>query len=53
MMNAKHLSIIHGKGNGILRELIRDYLKTLNEVQKVSDANADRGGTGISLIELR
>jgi DNA mismatch repair protein MutS2 len=53
MMNAKHLSILHGKGNGILRQLIREYLETLSEVQHVTDAHADRGGAGITLIELR
>jgi DNA mismatch repair protein MutS2 len=49
----RNLQILHGKGNGILRQLIRDYLKTLNVIKKASDAHADRGGAGITLVELK
>lgn len=52
LVGVKNLQILHGKGNGILRQLIRDYLKTLNVVKKVSDAHADRGGVGITIVEL-
>lgn len=52
MVSIKELIILHGKGNGILRQLIRDYLKTVNLVKSVRDAHADRGGTGITIVEL-
>ncbi len=52
MVSVKELSILHGKGNGILRQLIRDYLATVDVVKKVSDAHADRGGAGITIVEL-
>jgi DNA mismatch repair protein MutS2 len=52
MVAVKELSILHGKGNGILRQLIRDYLKTVDLVKSVRDAHADRGGTGITIVEL-
>ncbi len=51
-VGARNLKILHGKGNGILRQLIRDYLRTLNFIKKISDAHADRGGAGITEIEL-
>jgi DNA mismatch repair protein MutS2 len=50
LANAKEVAILHGKGNGILRQLIRDYAASLNYVKKFSDAHADRGGAGITLV---
>jgi DNA mismatch repair protein MutS2 len=50
MAGNSQISILHGKGNGILRQLIRDYLSTLNFVKTVSDAHADRGGAGITNV---
>jgi DNA mismatch repair protein MutS2 len=47
-----NLVILHGKGNGILRQLIREYLLSLNFVKSCKDANADRGGAGITEVVL-
>ncbi len=47
-----NLAILHGKGNGILRQLIRDYLNTIAFVKSCSDAHADRGGAGITIVKL-
>jgi DNA mismatch repair protein MutS2 len=46
------LTILHGKGNGILRQMIQDYLSSLDLVKSCKDANVDRGGTGITEVEL-
>ncbi|MVN22471.1 endonuclease MutS2 [Mucilaginibacter arboris] len=53
MMGVGSLKIIHGKGDGILRKLIRDYLKKYNEVSHVEDEHADRGGDGITYVYLK
>lgn len=53
MMGYPSLKIIHGKGDGILRRLIRDYLKKYNEVSRMEDEHADRGGDGITYVYLR
>ena len=53
LVYVKRVSILHGKGNGILRQLIRDYLKTQSEVKNISDAHADAGGAGITIVELK
>ena len=45
--------IIHGKGDGILREVLRTELKTYKEVQSCYDEHADRGGAGITVVEMR
>jgi DNA mismatch repair protein MutS2 len=52
MAESKELTILHGKGNGILRQLIRDYLASLNFVRTWRDAHADRGGAGITVVVL-
>ena len=53
MMGVGSLKIIHGKGDGILRKLIRDYLKKYTEVSHVEDEHADRGGDGITYVYLK
>ncbi|MCD6557165.1 MAG: Smr/MutS family protein, partial [Bacteroidales bacterium] len=48
----RHLKILHGTGNGILREVIRDYLRTHQLVKTYKDERIEAGGTGITLLEL-
>ncbi|HXA02097.1 MAG TPA: endonuclease MutS2 [Cytophagaceae bacterium] len=50
---APELKIIHGKGDGILRTLIREHLKTYKEVKSFTDEHADRGGAGVTLVKLK
>lgn len=44
------LRIVHGKGDGILRKMIREYLKKYSHVNRIEDEHADRGGDGISYV---
>ncbi len=53
MLGYPSVKLIHGKGDGILRKLIREYLKKYKEVTRVEDEHADRGGDGISYVYLR
>ncbi len=46
------LRIVHGKGDGVLRQLVRDYLRGLAEVIEVRDEHADMGGAGVTLVTL-
>ena len=52
MVEARELHILHGKGNGILRELIRAYLKSEPAVKKFRDEHVQFGGSGITIVEL-
>jgi len=52
MMGFSSLKIIHGKGNGILRKFIRDYLRKYGEVTRLEDEHPDRGGEGITYAYL-
>lgn len=53
MFNMNSFKIIHGKGDGILRKLIRGYLKKYNEVDRLEDEHEDRGGDGITYVYLK
>ncbi len=44
--------ILHGKGNGILRSLIRDYLNALPNVIGCRDEHVQFGGAGITVVDL-
>ncbi|MXV16417.1 endonuclease MutS2 [Hufsiella ginkgonis] len=52
MMGFPSLRIIHGKGDGILRKLIRDYLRKYSHVKRIEDEHADRGGDGITYVYM-
>jgi len=50
MLGFPFIKLIHGKGDGILRKLIREYLRKYPEVNRVEDEHADRGGDGITYV---
>ncbi|MGD9992408.1 MAG: endonuclease MutS2 [Salinivirgaceae bacterium] len=52
MVGAHEVKILHGKGNGILRQLIREYLFTVDLVRKVEDEHVEFGGAGITVVKL-
>jgi len=53
MMGFNNLKVIHGKGDGILRKMIRQYLKKYDQVDRMEDEHADRGGDGITYVYLK
>jgi len=53
MMGLSSLKIIHGKGDGILRKLLRGYLSKYPQVDRMEDEHADRGGDGITYVYLK
>ena len=53
LLSVKEISILHGKGNGILRKLIREYLSKQSCVKNFSDASLETGGAGITRITLK
>jgi DNA mismatch repair protein MutS2 len=48
----RNLRILHGKGTGILRELVRQYLSSLNVVKTFRDEHVEFGGSGITVVEM-
>jgi DNA mismatch repair protein MutS2 len=53
MLGLSGLKVIHGKGDGILRKLIREYLRKYSQVSHIEDEHADRGGDGITFVYLK
>ena len=53
LLSVSEVSILHGKGNGILRVVIREYLASIPEVKRFKDAATDMGGSGITIASLR
>jgi DNA mismatch repair protein MutS2 len=50
--NAGRVRILHGTGTGALRQIIRDYLKTVTGVKRFQDEHVQFGGAGITVVEL-
>ena len=52
LSGASSLTIVHGKGDGILRQLVRNQLKGYQQVTSLADGHADRGGHGMTIVQL-
>ena len=52
LVGAGRVRILHGKGNGILRQLIRHYLNTVPNVASCRDEHVQFGGAGITVVDL-
>mgnify|MGYP005853734417 FL=1 len=52
VVGVNEVRILHGKGNGILRSLIRDYLQKQHFVKFFRDEHVERGGSGITVVTL-
>lgn len=47
------VSILHGKGSGILKDEIRKILKITPGVVSFADEHVERGGSGITIVQLQ
>lgn len=52
LVGVARVRILHGTGTGILRQLIRQYLKTVPGVVHFQDEHVQFGGAGITVVEL-
>lgn len=52
MLDAGTVRILHGTGTGVLRQVIREYLKTVPQVKTFRDEHVDFGGAGITVVEV-
>jgi DNA mismatch repair protein MutS2 len=53
LLGKREVRIVHGKGHGILRDLIRNYLRSNPRIESAKDEHIERGGNGVSIISLR
>jgi DNA mismatch repair protein MutS2 len=47
------LRILHGKGEGVLRKVIREQLGKVKQVATFHDEHVERGGDGITIVVLK
>lgn len=52
MVGMPEVKILHGKGNGILKEEIRKYLRAIPGVESCKDEDIQYGGSGITVVKF-
>jgi DNA mismatch repair protein MutS2 len=53
LLGQGEVRILHGKGEGVLRKVIREQLRKFKNVASVSDEHIERGGDGITVVVLK
>jgi len=53
LLGKSELKILHGKGEGVLRKVVRDHLKKVKQIVSITDEHAERGGDGITVVVLK
>jgi len=53
MLSIPEVRILHGKGNGVLRQVTRDYLRSVKEIKSAKDELLERGGSGITVVVFK
>jgi DNA mismatch repair protein MutS2 len=51
-LGISRVRILHGTGSGALRQIIREYLTTVNGVTHFQDEHVEFGGAGITVVDL-
>lgn len=52
MVGASEVRILHGTGTGVLKQVIRDYLRQQRRVVSFHDGDPDKGGAGLTIVEF-
>jgi len=52
LVGLSQVSIVHGKGTGVLREAVSRFLRSDHRVENFSLAPANEGGSGVTLVDL-
>jgi DNA mismatch repair protein MutS2 len=53
LLHIDEVYILHGKGNGVLRQAVREYLSNITEVKKMRDQQIELGGSGITIVNFK
>ncbi len=53
LLTIKNIELLHGKGNGVLRRSIREFLSHQHDVEHFCDAPLEAGGSGITRVTLK
>ncbi|WP_109829812.1 endonuclease MutS2 [Reichenbachiella versicolor] len=52
LLGHTEVKILHGKGHGILRDLVRNVLRGNHKIISAVDEHVERGGAGITVVTL-
>ena len=52
MTSATQLEILHGKGDGILRNAVKSKLKEYKDIHNIYHPEENAGGSGITLVDI-
>lgn len=52
ILEYKKIRIVHGKGKGILKRMVREYLEKQPFVKKFEDAPFFEGGYGVTIVNF-
>ena len=52
LLGEREFAVLHGKGDGILKTVIRGYLRTCSDVSSFRPAALESGGEGITIVTL-
>lgn len=53
LLRINEVRVLHGKGNGILRTIVHEYLHDNPDVIRFEDEKLERGGHGITVVQLQ
>ena len=53
LLRIREIRIIHGKGNGILRQVIREFLMKVQEIKDLHDEPVEKGGDGVTIVRFK
>lgn len=53
LLSIRYVRILHGKGNGILRQVIRQHLHKRPDVEEFQDEALELGGCGITVVKMK
>jgi DNA mismatch repair protein MutS2 len=53
MLGQQSVKVIHGKGNGVLRDLVRNELRQWPQVERYENEHVERGGDGATVIYFK
>ena len=53
LLNISRVRILHGTGTGYLRQIIRQYLRTVPNVSDSHDEHIQFGGAGITVVHFK
>ena len=52
LLSIRYVRILHGKGNGILRQVVRQQLSRRSDVETFEDEILEMGGSGITVVKM-